>query len=87
MSKFKYKLGLKVKDKITGFKGIIVSRLQFLFGCNQYGVRPQKLEKGEPIDAHYIDEGRIKIIGKGIAPKEVRVKVPGCDNHPDAPKE
>lgn len=30
--------GKKVKDKITGFEGIVVAKCIYLTGCNQYGV-------------------------------------------------
>lgn len=38
---FKHKLGLKAKDKITGFEGIITARCEYLTGCNQYCLTPQ----------------------------------------------
>ena len=38
-------LGSQVKDKVTGFEGIAVSRIEYLSGCVQYGVRPRYIEK------------------------------------------
>jgi len=33
---FKHKLGIIAKDKITGFEGMVTSRVEFLTGCNRY---------------------------------------------------
>ena len=81
MSEFIFELGKEAKDKITGFKGIIVGRVEYLFGCNQYGIAPKSIgTDGKLNDTNYFDEGRIEIIGKGILPKEVRVEKNGGEN-------
>lgn len=81
---FKYKLGLQGKDKITGMTGILVGRCQHLFGCNTYGIAPQTLNEGKRPETEWFDEGRIQIVGEGIAAEEVRAEKPGCDyrDHP-----
>lgn len=77
-------LGKEGRDKITGFKGIIVAKIEFLFGCNQYGIAPRMDEIGKIQDTHYFDEGRIEIIGDGIKPEDVQVEKKGGINR-DAP--
>lgn len=81
-------LGKQGKDKITGFEGIIVSKIEYLFGCAQYGIAPpvydnDKQKRGE---TEYFDEGRIEIIGVGVTAKSVKVKKPGADFNKDAPR-
>jgi hypothetical protein len=44
----KIELGDKVKDLITGFEGIAVSRTEFINGCVQFGVAKQ-LKKGDKV--------------------------------------
>ena len=74
------KLGLKAKDKITGFKGIITARVQYITGCDQYCLVP-KASGGEIKDGQYFDESRLDIVGKGIKVKEVQDEVdPGGPN-------
>lgn len=80
------KLGMKAKDKITGFKGIIVSKINYLFGCSQYGIAPEA-DDGKVKDTHYFDEGRVEITGKGISSKEVTVPENGADVNTDCPRE
>lgn len=78
-------LGKEGKDKVTGFEGIIVSRINYLFGCTQYGIAP-KAKDGKLGDTMYFDEGRIEITGRGVLPEEVRT--PGYDGgeNRDCPK-
>jgi len=85
--KFKFELGKKAKDKISGFTGIITSRIQYLTGCDQYGIKPKIKADGEPIEVSYFDEGRIEIVGDGMTTTDVKSdKDNGPDVHPDAPK-
>jgi hypothetical protein len=60
---FKFNLGSEVKDKITGFKGIIRGRTQYLTGCNTYGIQSSKLNKeGIPYDWRWFDEDTLTLI-------------------------
>lgn len=78
------KLGAKAKDKVTGFEGIVIGKINYLFGCNQYGLSPEAKD-GKVLDSAWFDEGRIEIIGPGIAPEAVRVDENGGINS-DGPK-
>jgi len=77
------KLGKKVKDIVTGFEGIAVSRVEYLNGCVQYGIKP-KAKKGCIVleDATYIDAQQLEVIGKGVT---VETRSTGADFMPDAP--
>lgn len=83
---FIHELGKEEVDKITGFKGIIVARAEHLFGCSTYGLAPQHFdaEKNKRGETEWFDEGRLKIVGDGINPSEVKVEKDGCD-HRDHP--
>lgn len=82
---FMYELGAEAKDKITGFQGIITGRVEYLYGCNQYGLNPKIRKDGKLGDICYFDEGRIEIIGKGITAKSVQAEKPGADFNRDRP--
>ena len=62
MQRFKFQLGDKVKDVVTGYEGIVTSRTRYLNGCLSYGVRAQKLHDGKPIDAIWLDEEQLEEI-------------------------
>ena len=87
--KKKIKLGDEVKDIITGFKGIAISKINYLNGCIQYGVKA-RVELAALKEAEYIDESQIKWVGHGVNPKPVIEKEassrPGGDQ-PDRPRE
>ena len=78
------KLGKLVEDKITGFEGIATSKHIYLTGCSQYGVQPTLDKDGKIPKKEFFDEGRLKVIGDGIAPEEVLAEDNGCDHreHP-----
>ena len=84
MAPFIHELGKLGQDQITLLKGIIVARAQHLFGCNTYGIAPMATKEGKRLDTEWFDEGRIKIIGKGISPSKVKGAEPGSEyrDHP-----
>lgn len=64
---FKFELGERVKDVITGMSGVIMARSNFITGCDQYGISPTKLKKdGSRPDWEYFDENRLVKTGIGI---------------------
>lgn len=80
---FKFKLGERVKDIITGLSGVVMARSNFITGCDQYGISPTKLKKdGSRPDWEYFDENRLVRNGTGVKlpedKKETR-KVRGFD--------
>jgi hypothetical protein len=85
VTKMAQTLGKEGKDKITGFKGIITARAQYLTGCDQYGLTPKVDEKGATQTCEFFDEARIEIIGNGILPEEVQGETKGGPNR-DAPR-
>lgn len=76
-------LGKRAKDKVTGFEGVIVAKIAYLFGCEQYGVAPASTD-GKVNDTYYFDAGRVEIIGDGVSPDAVQIEKPGGVNR-DAP--
>jgi hypothetical protein len=62
--KFKFDVGDKVKDTITGFSGIVVYRTQWLNNCNTYGVAPQELKDGIPVKNQHFDEPQLLMVDK-----------------------
>lgn len=62
--------GKKAKDKITGFEGIIIGKIQYLTGCDQYGIAPEAKD-GKVNDTNWFDTGRVVITGDGVTVPEV----------------
>ena len=55
---FKVKMGVKAKDRITGFKGVVTARAEYLTGCRQYLVQPSA-KGGEWKGGEWFDEDRL----------------------------
>lgn len=54
-------LGLKVKDKVTGFNGVVASLSFDLYGCVQAVVTPPAGEDGKLEDGRYFDVTRLEV--------------------------
>lgn len=64
---FKLALGQEVKDKVTGYTGVIVCRTEYLTGCNRYSVQSRKLDKDSlPADWKAFDEDQLIDLKKNI---------------------
>jgi len=63
----KIKLGVRVKDIVTGFEGIAVERCMFLDGTVSIGIRARS-DKGEyeMPKTNYISEAYLQVIDEGI---------------------
>jgi hypothetical protein len=59
-------LGDRVKDRVTGFKGIVVARSEYLHGCRRVGVQAEKLEEGKPTDAQWFDEPQVDVMESAV---------------------
>lgn len=60
---FQFNLGDKVKDSLTGAKGIVIARAEYLTGCNTYGIVKEKNTENK---TDWFDELRLVLI-KGNA--------------------
>lgn len=64
---FKFNLGDRVKEKITGYKGVIVCQSRYMTGCNRYAIQNEKLEGGKPADwIYFADEDMLVPAGNNI---------------------
>jgi len=80
---WRFKLGEKVKCKVTGFKGTITARIEYLNDCLQYCVDPKVDKEGKMKKAHYIDEEQLELQKSRKTSRE-NAYAPGGDM-PNAP--
>ena len=69
MSKIKLeiKLGSWAKDRITGFKGIVMGFCTYLTGCDQYLIQPvNKEDSTEKPTACWLDVKRLEVTEEEI---------------------
>lgn len=54
-------LGLRVRDKVTGFHGVVSSVCFDLYGCIQASVNPGMGSDGNLMDSHWFDVNRLAV--------------------------
>lgn len=52
-------LGRMVRDRITGFRGVVTGYVRYISGCNQALVVPKVKDDGSLPDAIWFDEQRL----------------------------
>jgi hypothetical protein len=80
---FEFTPGDKVKEKVTGFTGVITGAVFYLTGCNQFLVVAKSKHNKEAIATWY-DGPRLTLLKRQvIEPEDVQGKDPGPDRLPD----
>lgn len=80
-------LGVHVLDPITGIKGIVVCRIDWLYGCVRLGVQRPVQKDGKVPDIDYLDEPQVRIIaGKSIKPAAKQVAKSPAGGRDDPPQ-
>jgi len=57
-------LGDYVRDRVTGFKGIVTGITYFLNGCVRVAVQGEKLNAGVPTEVQWIDDVQLTAVTK-----------------------
>lgn len=73
-----FKFGCEVKDKITGFKGIVTGKCSYITGCEQYLVQPKGKKTDVKPKADWFDVARLVLSSKKVI-KIKEVAEDGCD--------
>lgn len=63
------RLGDIVKDKITGFEGVVVARTDWLNGCVRMVVQTKKLKDGAPLEPQTFDVEQLELVKSAAHPK------------------
>lgn len=64
MNEYMKLLGMKVEDRVTGFKGVVSSLCFDLYGCVQAAVSPAAGADGKLEDGRWFDAKRLKVTSK-----------------------
>ena len=78
---FKFHNGDKVRDKVTGFEGIIKGRTNWMTGCNTYGIQGP-LKDGKILEPEWIDEGQLDLVKQQFIPVSSVMAVEDGGPHP-----
>lgn len=64
IKEFEFGLGETLRDKVTGFQGVVMVRAEYSTGCVHYGLCPRELKDGKPIDWEWIDSSRLERVSE-----------------------
>jgi hypothetical protein len=81
---FAVALGAKVKDKVTGYTGIVIGRTEWLYGCFRYTVQSQEMKDGKPVESMGFDEDALDVLD---TPEKRSIKSPGGPGRTDCGKQ
>jgi len=77
---FRYGNGDEVKEKVTGFTGVITGTAFYITGCNQYLVVGKAKDIHSEAVSSWYDEGRLELVKSNkVSVNEVSSDDPGCD--------
>lgn len=80
MKTFKFELGQRVRDVVTGFAGVIITRTEYINLCVQYCVSNQELNKEGKKHELWFDENQLRYVDDGIV-EEIRPPVDDDSTH------
>jgi hypothetical protein len=63
---FRFNLGDRVKDLLTGLTGIVTSRGDHISGCDTYGVQAEGLKDGLPLELKWFDDPRLELVQASV---------------------
>ena len=77
-------MGQKVKDRVSGFVGIAVARVEFLNGCVRIAIQPKVSKDGKVVGSTYFDIEQLEVV-EGAKAIKIRERPSGGDrsNVPD----
>lgn len=63
---FEFEMGSKVKDKVSGMRGVVIGRADYISGCNQYLMQPdatkQQVKDNTKSDSMWFDGPRLESV-------------------------
>ncbi len=59
-------LGDLVRDRISGYEGIVIGITDWLYGCRRPMVQATALKDGKPVDAQSFDEPQLEIVKRAV---------------------
>lgn len=72
-------LGQEVRDVVTGFRGIVTGRVDYLTGCRQLLVNPGLKDDGTLREQSWFDEQRCEVVPNGRVVRLDNGTTPGFD--------
>lgn len=73
--------GDRVQDKISGAKGIVVARTEWIYGCVRLSVQPEDVKDGKPADCFVVDEPQATVLTNQALKDSSQEQAPAARSH------
>lgn len=77
LKKAKLKCGDKAECTLTSYQGVITSMTENITGSRRFGLSPQKIQEGKPIDGYSFHEDMLKVVKEKAHKPEKRSRTGG----------
>ena len=54
--------GDRVRDRISGLKGIVIGVHDWLFGCRRITIQPEEVKDGKPAEGYCVDSAQCEVL-------------------------
>ena len=59
-------LGDRVKDRITGLRGIAIGATDWLYACRRIVIQPERSKDNKPADTFCVDEPQLELVERAV---------------------
>ena len=59
-------LGDRVKDKISGVRGVAIGVTFWLHGCKRWCIQPEESKDGKPAETITVDDPQLEVLKKAV---------------------
>lgn len=74
--------GVKARDVVTGFEGIVTGKASYLTGCDQYLLAPPVDESGSSRDGKWFDVNRLEVTDHNAIVLDTEEDKGACESAP-----
>lgn len=60
----KFVHGVTVRDRVTGFQGMVTGFSNYITGCDRFLVQPKSKQKSKIEEGYWVDEDRLELVKK-----------------------
>lgn len=80
-------LGDRVRDRISGFEGIVIGITDWLYQCRRPIVQPTTMNDGKPTGTESFDEPQLEVIERAAFAPMVQESAPPVDEKTGGPRD
>lgn len=81
------RMRIEAQDRVTGLRGIITGKTEYINGCVQWLLKPKVDKDGKLVDGCWIDTVQLEYVGPGLEETDEELKTePTKQDKPGGPQ-